>query len=110
MIEKIYPFSLEKGKLIERLVGDDQVMINHITLCKGDTLAEHFSDSNVYLIVTKGTLSLQLDQQKRQDYGCGTLVNIPFHIKMNIGNDSEPLLEFFIVKAPHPRMYKELSK
>lgn len=110
MVEKIYPYSLAGGKQIERLIGDDQVMVNHITLCQGDSLPEHFSDSNVYLIVTQGTLSITLDGQDRQDYAFGNIVNIPFHTKMNIGNDRGPLLEFFIVKAPHPRMYKEVSK
>jgi quercetin dioxygenase-like cupin family protein len=107
MIEKTYRYSQEGGKQVERLVADEMAMINHITLGKGDSLPEHYSDSNVYLIVTKGILSITLEDQERKDYALGTLVNVPYHTKMNIENTQEALLEFFIVKAPHPRTYKE---
>jgi quercetin dioxygenase-like cupin family protein len=107
MVEKTYRYSLEGGKQVERIVDEDPAMINHITLGKGDSLPEHYSDSNVYLLITKGILSLTLEDQERKDYAFGTLVNVPYHIKMNLENNQEALLEFFIVKTPHPRTFKE---
>jgi len=34
-------------------------------------------------------------------------VNVPANTKMNIANNNDEPVEFFIVKAPHPRVYKE---
>ena len=106
MIETIYKYTKSKDKLIEKLVGSDDVMINHVILNKEESLAEHYSDSQVYLIVTAGTLTITLDDQEAHTYQA-SVVNVPFHTKMNISNTHAQALEFFIVKAPHPRVYKE---
>ncbi|NLE16339.1 MAG: hypothetical protein GX626_10780 [Spirochaetales bacterium] len=105
MIEKQYSYTQTNEKVIEKLVGDDMAMINHIVLAAGEALPEHYSDSNVYLVVTRGNLTIQLDEQETHHYQA-SVVNIPFHTKMNISNAGKQVLEFFIVKAPHPRVYK----
>lgn len=110
MVEKIIPFTIPQKKAIEQLVGDDEVMINHIALEKGDAVPIHYSDSNVYLIVVQGTLTFIFDDQEANHHSHGSIVNIPFHTKMNISNTHDELGEFFIIKAPHPRKYKEALK
>lgn len=105
MIEKHYSYTQSNEKVIEKLVGDDVAMINHIVLAIGDALPEHYSDSHVYLIIVRGSLTIQLDDQEAQQYQA-SVVNVPFHTKMNISNTAKEALEFFIVKAPHPRVYK----
>jgi quercetin dioxygenase-like cupin family protein len=70
-------------------------------------LPEHYSNSNVYMIVVRGTLTLQLDEQEPHKYGKGNIINIPFHTKMNVNNKDEEVLELFVMKAPNPRIYKE---
>ena len=105
MIEKQYTYTQTHEKVIEKLVGDDVAMINHIVLATGDALPEHYSDSNVYLVVVRGSLTIQLDEQEANYYQA-SVVNVPFHTKMNISNTGKETLEFFIVKAPHPRVYK----
>ncbi|HKM07136.1 MAG TPA: cupin domain-containing protein [Sphaerochaeta sp.] len=107
MLEKIISFTIPQKKVIEQLVGDDEVMINHIALEKGDTVPIHFSDSNVYLIVVQGTITFIFDDQKANHHTKGSIVKVPFHTKMNISNTHDELGEFFIIKAPHPRKYKE---
>ncbi|MBC7365008.1 MAG: hypothetical protein H5U07_10815, partial [Candidatus Aminicenantes bacterium] len=47
MIEKIYYFQPASAKLIERLIDDENLAINHIVLAQGDYVPEHFSNSNV---------------------------------------------------------------
>lgn len=105
MIEKHYPYTQSNEKVIEKLIGDDMAMINHVVLATGDALPEHYSDSNVYLIVVRGSLTIQLEELEAQYYQA-SIVNVPFHTKMNISNTGKEALEFFIVKAPHPRVYK----
>ncbi len=110
MLEKIFPFTIPQTKVIEQLVGNDEVMINHIALEKGDTVPIHYSDSNVYLIIVQGTITFIFDEQEANHHKKGSIVQVPFHTKMNISNTCDELGEFFIIKAPHPRKYKESLK
>lgn len=107
MIEKIYNFSKGHERKIDKIVNDDDIMINHMTFFKGEGLAEHYSNSNVYMIVLSGILTLQLDEQEDHKYTSGSIINIPYKTKMNVTNLDEDTLELFVVKAPNPRNYKE---
>lgn len=110
MLEKAYSFTIENCKTIEKLIDDEPVMINHAILPEGDTLPEHYSNSNVYLIIVRGILTAQLDDQDPHQYTGGQIVNVPYNTKMNIRNDAGEVLEFFIVKSPNPKNYKIETK
>lgn len=103
MLEKSFLFTQTETKQIERVMEDDNVGINHIVLGEGDALPEHYSNSNVYIIVIRGTVSLRLNEQEPHAYAQGTIVHIPYQAKMNVSNSHAEMLEFFIVKAPSPR-------
>lgn len=107
MIEKTYAYSLEDVKKVEKLIDDDPMMLNHMVFPMNQGLPEHYSNSNVYMIVVRGTLTLQLDEHEPHKYGKGNILNIPFHTKMNVNNKDEEVLEIFVMKAPNPRIYKE---
>ncbi len=106
MVEKLYNFTSTDSKVVERIVDDDHVNINHMVLRKEEFLPEHFSNSNVYMIVVRGTVSLQLGEQEVHSYPGGSILNIPYNIKMNVSNKQQDVLEFFVVKAPSPKNYK----
>ena len=106
MIESISTFTNEKTMTIENLVDDDHAMINHIILPKEQGIQAHLSNSNVYLIVVKGKLSLTLNEQDPHKYTAGQIVSIPYKIQMKIDNMDEEILEFFVVKSPNPSYYK----
>ncbi len=106
MIEKTYNFTRTPEKIIERIVDDENVAINHMVLNKGEALPEHYSNSNVYMIIIRGTITLQLGDQPAHSYQAGTIVNIPYNVRMNVSNQQEETLEFFVVKAPGPRNFK----
>ena len=107
MIEKLYNFSLGDEKKIEKIIDDDAALINHFVFPNGAGLPEHFSNSNVYMIIVSGTLSLQLGEQETHKYPSGSIVSIPYNIKMNVGNSDEEVLSMFVIKSPSPRLYKE---
>lgn len=69
---------------------------------QGEGLPEHFSNSNVYMTVIRGRLSIGLDEQEVHQYDAGTLLKIPFRSKMNVRNLHEDTLELIVVKAPAP--------
>lgn len=105
-MEKVYCFNQSPNKLIEKILDDDVVMINHMILNKGDALPQHDSNSNVYMIIISGTITAQLGANPSKRYPKGNIINIPGKVKMNISNEDEEQAEFFVVKAPSPRLYQ----
>lgn len=105
MIESKFSYTFAEQKLIERVIEDDHTAINHIVLGKGDALPEHYSNSNVYMVVIRGNITLELGDQEKHTYPAGNIISIPYNVKMNISNSDEDMLEFFVVKAPSPKMF-----
>lgn len=103
MIEKEYKLSQTNEKAIEKVVFDENVHYLHMVFNKDEGLPEHFSNSNVYMTVVRGKLSIQLDDQDIHEYEAGTLLKIPFKTKMNVGNKYDETLELIVVKAPAPK-------
>ncbi|MFO7942626.1 MAG: cupin domain-containing protein [Bacillota bacterium] len=100
---KTYAFKRTDDKAIEKLIDDDPVMINHMVIPPGDEVPEHAANSNVYLVLVRGRMRLALGGEA-EDYGAGNIVNVEFCTRMHITNPFEEVLEFFVVKAPSPRV------
>lgn len=64
MIEKVFELSKKNEKAVEKVVFDENLHYLHMVFNKGEGLPEHFSNSNVYMTVMKGTLSIGLDEQE----------------------------------------------
>lgn len=107
MIEKSYEYNIVDEKLIERIVDDDNVAINHMILIKGTGLPEHFSNSNVYMIIIRGKMAISLNDNPQKIYEKGKILYIPYNTKMNVQNLDDEVLEFFVVKAPNPKNFKK---
>ncbi|NMB34387.1 MAG: hypothetical protein GX992_09235 [Clostridium sp.] len=107
MLEKKYLFSITGDKTVERIVDDENIHLNHIVLVKGTGLPEHYSNSNVYMIIVRGRMTLKLNEQGPRSYTEGNIISIPYGTKMNVYNQDEEVLEFFVVKSPNPKDYKE---
>lgn len=105
MIEKTYPFKVTGPKAIEKIIDEDHVAINHMVLGRGDRLPRHNANSNVYMVVVRGAVTLGLDDQAPHRYQAGSIVNIPYDTRMDVINEDEETLEMFVVKAPGPKAY-----
>ena len=103
MTEKVYPLSAGDGKAIERVIFDENVHYIHMVFPKGEGLPEHRANSNVYMTVVRGRLSIGLDDQETHAYPAGTLLKIPMDTKMNVRNFDDGALELIVVKAPAPK-------
>ncbi len=104
MIEQVFQMAQDEQHTIEKVIADENVHINHMILQKGGGLPEHFSNSNVYMLVLKGLLSIGLDQQEIHEYPSGTVLKIPKGLKMNVKNLDDHTLELIVVKSPAPRI------
>lgn len=102
MVEKIYNFSKTDKKAVEKVITDDNINYIHMVFGKGEGLPEHFSNSNVYMTVVRGKLSIGLDGQEIHEYDDGTVLKIPIDTKMNVKNLHDNTLELIVLKAPAP--------
>lgn len=103
MVEQIFKLSRGNEKAVEKVVFDENVHYLHMVFNKDEGLPEHFSNSNVYMTVIRGRLSIGLNAQELHEYEAGTLLKIPFETKMNVKNMHSETLELIVVKAPAPK-------
>ncbi|SHE93205.1 cupin domain-containing protein [Caloramator proteoclasticus] len=102
MVEKVFQLTLGNEKIVERVIMDENINYIHMIFNKDEGLPEHYSNSNVYMTVLRGTLSIGLNEQDIHEYKQGTVLKIPFNTKMNVGNKHDEVLELIVVKAPAP--------
>ena len=102
MVEQVFKLARNDEKAVEKVIFDENVHYLHMVFNKGEGLPEHFSNSNVYMTVIRGKLSIGLDEQEIHAYIAGTLLKIPFKVKMNVRNLHDETLELIVVKAPAP--------
>lgn len=104
MVEQIFSLSRGNEKAVEKVIFDKNLHYLHMVFNKTEGLPEHFSNSNVYMTVVRGKLSIGLNDQEIHEYEAGTLLKIPFQTKMNVKNLNEETLELIVVKAPAPKV------
>ena len=102
MTEQVYRLADTNKIAIEKVVLDQNVHYIHLVLPTGEGAPEHYSNSNVYMTVVRGKLSIGLNEQEIHEYEAGTLLKIPFNTRMNINNLHVETLELIVVKAPAP--------
>jgi quercetin dioxygenase-like cupin family protein len=103
MVEKIFKLSRRDEKAVEKIIFDENVHYLHMVFNQNEGLPEHYSNSNVYMTVVRGRLSIGLNDQDIQEYDAGTLLKIPLQTKMNVKNLDSDTLELIVVKAPAPK-------
>lgn len=102
MIEKVYTYVPGDKKAVDKLFEDDNIQYIHVVFGPKDGFPLHESNSNVYMTVVRGRLSIGLDGQDIHSYEAGSVLAIPYKTKMNVHNEDSGLLELIIVKAPAP--------
>ena len=103
MVEQVFRLYKGNKKTIEKVLLDENINYMHMVLNKTEGLPEHFSNSNLYMTVLRGRLSICLDDQEVHEYESGDLLKIPFNTKMNVKNLHDDTLELIVVKAPAPK-------
>jgi len=84
MIEKVYQFTDTNDFIMEKIIDDEHVNINHIVVAPGGSVPVHVANSNVYQIIVRGKISLRLEEEPVAHYPTGSIVAIPFNTKMDI--------------------------
>ncbi len=106
MIENVYLYQNDDEKVVERIIDEDVVNINHMVLPHGERLPQHYSNSNVFMIVARGMVTLKLNDGEPHSYIAGNIIEIPYDTKMDELNNHAEVLELFVIKAPGPKAYR----
>lgn len=105
MIETLHHYTVTDEKIVEKVIMNKDLNYIHVVLPKGERFPVHYSNAKVLLTVVRGVLSIALEGQDFAHYEAGTIVEVPYQTKMDIGNDNKLPLELFIIKAPGAEQY-----
>ena len=103
MIEEVFTLSNFSEKRVDKVIQDDNLDYIHMIFNQDEGLPIHTANSNVYMTVLQGTLSIGLNEEKVKAYPAGTLLKIPYRTKMNVRNENPETLALIVIKAPSPR-------
>jgi len=78
MVEQIFKLTRDDKKAVEKVIFDENVHYLHMVFNKNEGLPEHLSNSNVYMTVMRGKLTIDLNNQGIHEYEADTLLKIPF--------------------------------
>lgn len=98
MIEKLFKFTLTDKDLFENVLSEKGFVLNHVIVEEGKVFPKHKTDAEVYIIIVKGQLSIDIDNQGEKRYEAGNVVYIPFGIETVLGNKNPETVEVFVVK------------
>lgn len=102
MIEQIFPLYQGDEKKINKVILDENVQYLQMVFNQNEGLPEHFSNSNLYMTVIRGCLTIALNDEPANEYKAKTMLKIPVNTKMNVNNRHSETLELIIVKVPAP--------
>lgn len=97
-MKKIYNFSLTDQEIFENIFTDDKILMNHMVVPPGMVFPKDPTDATIYALVVKGELSVVTEDDDKETYKAGTLVNIKKGINTELGNKSNETLEMFVLK------------
>ncbi len=99
MIEKVTEYIISGEDYLKNLVTGDSLIINHVVMKPGQSFPAHVTENNVYIIISKGEISIKLDNQPAHAYKNGQMVSIPHGVVSGLSNPSEVQTELFVVKS-----------
>ena len=68
MVEQVFSLSQGDERTVERVVFDENIHYLHMVFNQDQGLPQHYSNSNVYMTVLRGTLSIGLNDQEVHEY------------------------------------------
>lgn len=97
-MEKIYKYTITDQEIFENIFKDEKILMNHVIIPPGKVFPKHPTDATVYALITRGELSVTIENNAPKTFKAGQLVNIPKGVISELGNRGDEPLELFVVK------------
>lgn len=94
--------AVDKGPGKRVLIDEEHLFLRQLVLGPGDSIPRHRADSNVYLLLLEGQISLEVDKEEKALLK-GSLFPVRRGDSMRFGNFSKEEALLLIFKAPNPR-------
>ena len=91
------------SQLFENLINSDPVMINHVVIAPGQGFDAHHTDSNVFIHILRGRITLTFADGSCERFTGDQLIEIPYRTFMKLENVDDDPLEIVVIKAPNPK-------
>lgn len=105
MTPERFTFSTGDESIRERVVDRPErwnVLIAHVVLPPGEAVHRHPTDSEAFVTVVRGVLTLEAEGIAETEHPRGSVLYLPAGTPMAPRNAGTETVEFFVVKAPHP--------
>ncbi|HHU17823.1 MAG: cupin domain-containing protein [Anaerovoracaceae bacterium] len=97
-MEKVYQYTITDQEIFENVFKHEKLLMNHVILPPGKVFPKHPTDAIVYILIIKGQLSAEIENNTLKTYRAGQLVNIPKGVSTQLSNRGNESLELFVVK------------
>ncbi|HOJ88904.1 MAG TPA: hypothetical protein PLP64_09035 [Pseudothermotoga sp.] len=84
-----------------KIVDQKEVLIMQIALKPGQVVPEHNANSNVHLLILKGSVVLTVDGTSKRLQE-GDIQPVQYQALMSIKNDGTENSTFLVIKTPNP--------
>ncbi len=98
MIEQVQQATKTKEHILENLFEKGPFKLNHVVIKPGQVFPKHNTDADVYIIIVKGKLTLQLADEASSVYEKRQVVHVPYNTPSELSNKSEKITEAYVVK------------
>lgn len=95
---------LDSGRDRDCVWETEDLQVMRIRLDAGQALPTHNSNAHVLLVPQQGRLKL-VTPVEEASIGVGEALAVPYDTRMDVSNDSEQQLTFFVFKTPHPKRF-----
>lgn len=103
-----FSYTLGEGSIRERVIDQPErwnLLMAHVVLAPGEAIPSHPTDSEAFLMVVRGCLTLRVEGVDGLDgdqHPRGSILCLPKGSAMAPRNAGPDTLEFFVLKTPHP--------
>ncbi|WP_105616561.1 cupin domain-containing protein [Vallitalea okinawensis] len=93
-----FEFTQTEDDLFENILKTEDMLLNHVVMEVGKAFPRHATDAEVFMIINKGEVTVELEVGSEQTFSAGQVLNIPMGTETTLSNKSQSITELFVIK------------
>ena len=99
LMPKLFEYQLTDKEVIENVFDNEAYLMNHVVMPVGKTFPKHPTDAEVTIIVLRGTLSAQANDNQPVLVRRGQVMQVPKGTESLLFNAGEDVVELMVLKV-----------
>ncbi len=107
MQSEVFTYQTTDARIAEKVVDRPDrwsLLVAHVVLPPGEAVPPHPTNAEAFFTVLRGTLTLKAGEGPAGTYRKGQIVHLPNGTPMAASNTGDEVLEFLVIKTPHPEV------